>query len=54
MDAIHPKAMPVILTTSDEIESWMTVSTEEAVQMQRPLQDGTLKIVARGKKEDDI
>jgi len=50
--AIHPKAMPVILTTPDEIELWMTAPTAEALQLQRPLPDGALKIVARGAKED--
>jgi putative SOS response-associated peptidase YedK len=44
--------MPVILTTPDEVEAWMTASSEEALRLQRPLQDGTLKIVARGVKED--
>ena len=28
--AIHPKAMPVILTTSDEVETWMTAPPDEA------------------------
>ena len=50
--AIHPKAMPVILTTSAEVETWMTGSSDEALKLQRPLLDGTLKIVARGVKED--
>lgn len=50
--ALHPKAMPVILTTADEIEQWMTAPAEEALQLQRPLPDGSLKIVARGAKED--
>lgn len=49
---IHPKAMPVILTTQDEIEHWMTAPAEEALQLQRPLPDGALKIVARGNKKD--
>lgn len=48
--AIHPKAMPVILTDADEIETWLTASPQEALKLQRPLPDGTLKIVARGKK----
>lgn len=34
--AIHPKAMPVILTTEAEIETWMTASAEEALKLQRP------------------
>jgi putative SOS response-associated peptidase YedK len=50
--AIHPKAMPVILTTPAEVEIWMTAPAEEALKLQRPLPDGTLRIVARGVKED--
>jgi putative SOS response-associated peptidase YedK len=50
--AIHPKAMPVILTTSAKVETWMTAPPEEALKLQRPLPGGTLKIVARGVKED--
>ena len=50
--ALHPKAMPVILTTEEEIETWMTAPAEEALQLQRPLPDGSLKIVARGEKQD--
>ena len=50
--AIHPKAMPVILTTAEEIETWMTSPPEEALKLQRPLPDGSLEIVARGNKED--
>jgi putative SOS response-associated peptidase YedK len=50
--AIHPKAMPVILTTQDEIEQWLTAPAAEALTLQRPLPDGMLKIVARGQKTD--
>ena len=51
--AIHPKAMPVILTTSEEIEQWMTAPTENALRLQRPLTDGALRVVARGLKKDE-
>jgi putative SOS response-associated peptidase YedK len=44
--------MPVILTTPDEVETWMTASSDEALTLQRPLADGSLRIVARGVKED--
>jgi putative SOS response-associated peptidase YedK len=50
---VHPKAMPVILTTPQEIEAWMTAPADEALKLQRPLADGALKIVATGAKEDD-
>ena len=49
---IHPKAMPVILTTPEEIEAWLTVPVEEALKLQRPLANGILKVAARGQKED--
>lgn len=50
--AIHPKAMPVILTEPDEIETWLSAPWEEAKALQRPLPDGTLNIVAVGRKAD--
>jgi putative SOS response-associated peptidase YedK len=50
--AIHPKAMPVILTTPEEVETCMTAAPDETLKLQRPLSDGSLKIVARGVKED--
>lgn len=50
--AVHPKAMPVILTTPEECEAWMTAPWEEAFSLQRPLPDGSLTIVGRGRKQD--
>ena len=50
--AVYPKAMPVILTTADEIETWMTAPAKIALGLQRPLPGAGLRIVARGKKQD--
>ena len=52
--AVHPKAMPVILTKPEEIEQWMTADAPQALELQRPLLDGALRIVARGVKEDTV
>jgi putative SOS response-associated peptidase YedK len=49
---VHPKAMPVILTTEDEFDIWLRAPAVEAMALQRPLADGMLKIVARGQRED--
>lgn len=42
---IHQKAMPVLLTTKDEVAAWLAAPWEEARALQRPLSDGKLKIV---------
>lgn len=50
--ALHPKAMPVVLTTAEEREAWLTAPWAIACALQRPLPDGVLTVVARGEKRD--
>jgi putative SOS response-associated peptidase YedK len=49
---VHPKAMPVILTTPAEVDRWLEAEAAEALALQQPLADGLLAIVAKGEKED--
>ena len=49
---VHPKAMPVILTTEEECATWMSADWAQASKLQRPLPDGSLRIVLSGEKED--
>ena len=49
---VHPKAMPVILTEAQDLETWLAAPWPEASLVQRPLPDGSLRIVARGAKLD--
>jgi putative SOS response-associated peptidase YedK len=37
--AIHPKAMPVILTSAEAVEQWLTLPVKEALALQKPLPD---------------
>lgn len=49
---IHPKAMPVLLTTPEEWSTWLSAPTEIALELQRPLPDTMMRIVATGARKD--
>ena len=50
--AVHEKAMPVCLLTEDQREQWLRAEVDEALTLQKPLPDGTLKVVASGPRQD--
>ena len=49
---VHPKAMPVLLTTPEEWRTWLEAPAEVALQLQRPLLDEAMREVARGRRSD--
>ncbi len=50
--AVHPKAMPVVLTTPGAYDAWLTAPIADALALQCPAPNDTLAIVARGEKQD--
>ena len=51
---IHPQAMPVILDTQEEFETWLTADGDQAAALQRPLPDEKLAIAFVGAKADEL
>ena len=50
---LHPSEMPVILTTREQRDIWLSAAADEALRLQRPLPKGMLRIVARGDRKDE-
>jgi putative SOS response-associated peptidase YedK len=44
--------MPVILRTAADMDAWMTAPWADAAALQRPLPDGTLRVLLRGEWAD--
>ncbi|MBN9488257.1 MAG: SOS response-associated peptidase family protein [Alphaproteobacteria bacterium] len=42
---VHGKAMPVVLMSPEDVETWLTAATNEALNLQRPAPDDALVIL---------
>ncbi len=51
---IHPKAMPVILTSPAEVDLWLEGEAPGVLALQRPLPDDALRIVASGERRTGL
>jgi putative SOS response-associated peptidase YedK len=51
---IHAKAMPLILTSEADCETWLTGPVEDALALQLPAPDDLLRIVATGSRTDAV
>jgi putative SOS response-associated peptidase YedK len=49
---IHAKAMPVILASEEDCETWLTGPVEDALALQKPAPDDLLEVVATRSKTD--
>ena len=47
---VHPKAMPVMLTTPEEWDTWLTAPVAEALALQRPLPAELMRSIPHGPK----
>ena len=49
---LHPKAMPVLLLSESDRETWLTGAVDAALALQRPAANDALRVVATGDKQD--
>jgi putative SOS response-associated peptidase YedK len=47
---VHAKAMPVLLLTDADIETWPTAPTDEALEFQKPAPDDAVVVLPEEKK----
>ncbi len=50
--AIHPSRMPVMLSGSEDFDTWMDGTAEEAFQLAKPFPAEQMHIVHTGEKKD--
>ena len=50
----HEKATPLILTTRDEIETWLTAPMDEALKLQQPAKPGVIVLLPFEEKGEDV
>jgi hypothetical protein len=51
---LHPKVMPVVLTTAEEVDLWSAADAPKALEPQGQLSDDAFKIVASGERRDGV
>lgn len=44
--------MPVIVTTPAEVDRWLAADAPKAPELQRPLPEDALRIIASGERQD--
>jgi putative SOS response-associated peptidase YedK len=49
---IHRKAMPVLLLSEQDRETWLTGTLDAALALQRPAPDDALRVIAISQKQD--
>jgi putative SOS response-associated peptidase YedK len=53
-EPVHEKAMPVILNSAKARETWMKGSAKEALALQRPAPENSLRVIASGQEWDGL